>query len=692
MNLEPLRTADLDESELAERGQHIDAMEQLASLAASALRVPMVLMALPGSPNERACIVAGTGEIPRWSAADEAALWRSGLVELVSAGPFEMRDMTRNYPLDQLRIFAQLRLGSLLGVPVRSTSDHVYGVICAAYSTPTSWNDDDRAMLQQFAQLAAADHELRRRVDEHAENEARLRFNADHDALTGLATRGALLERLRDALERPPRPVAELRGSSDHVLAPPAEDLVAVFRVDVENFSAVNARFGHQVGDQVLTAAGRRLSRAAGRDALVARMGGDQFAAVVERLETMDAVQRMSEQLREACEQPMLVGTERVSLRTRVGVSSSATTAMLAEHLLFRADVAVGRATPPPAAILAPEHDVQPTTTIGAEAAGEALAESAPIEVVESMAVDVAESMPVKAAASTRVEIADAIPAHGATSRSASTSRRVDMITATMATDVRPPVLVVAERSPPTERVIAPVVTVEASALRGANAARVLPPPAHLSPIGARPKATTSMPLADLRRRRSTAGLFRRIAQTVRSWTSLVRNAIEFAKLDTGELRLHVDDVEVATLLEELKHDVVTQTYLKGLHYHPSTCARDIIVRADPSKVRRVLQHLLANAIKFTESGGEIAVECETNAQAVRIRVTDTGCGIPATWLAQVFEPYVQVDAHHLPPGQRGLGLGLAISQRLAVAMGGELEAESDVGSGSSFTLTLLRG
>jgi len=235
-------------------------------------------------------------------------------------------------------------------------------------------------------------------------------------------------------------------------------------------------------------------------------------------------------------------------------------------------------------------------------------------------------------------------------------------------------------------------VKVDVAGDRSANASRRVAPLAHVSSLVSRPRGATSMPQADIRRRRSTAGPFRRIAQTVRSWTSLVRNAIEFAKLDRGELRLHVDDVEVASLLDELKHDVVRQTYLKGLHYHPSTCPRDIIVRADPSKVRRVLRHLLANAIKFTEPGGEIAVECETNAQAVRIRVTDTGRGIPATWLTQVFEPYVQVDAHLMPRGQRGRGLGLAISQRLAVAMGGALEVESDVGSGSTFALTLLRG
>jgi signal transduction histidine kinase len=114
-------------------------------------------------------------------------------------------------------------------------------------------------------------------------------------------------------------------------------------------------------------------------------------------------------------------------------------------------------------------------------------------------------------------------------------------------------------------------------------------------------------------------------------------------------------------------------------------------VRADPVKLRRVLRHLVENAIKFTEAGGEIAVECDANHQAVRICVRDTGRGIPVSWLTHVFEPYVQVDAHLMPRGQRGLGLGLAISQRLATGMGGALDVESEMGKGSTFTLTLLR-
>jgi signal transduction histidine kinase len=193
------------------------------------------------------------------------------------------------------------------------------------------------------------------------------------------------------------------------------------------------------------------------------------------------------------------------------------------------------------------------------------------------------------------------------------------------------------------------------------------------------------------RRERPSPGWFGRLGRSWRSMTGLLRNAIEFAKLDAGEIALHCVDVAVDPLLLELRHDVVPQTYAKAIHFHTSSCASDVSVRADPLKLRRVLHHLVANAIKFTEAGGEISIECEANRQAVRICVRDTGRGIPATWLTQVFEPYVQVDAHLMPRGQRGLGLGLAISQRLATGMGGALDVESEMGKGSAFTLTLLR-
>jgi signal transduction histidine kinase len=114
-------------------------------------------------------------------------------------------------------------------------------------------------------------------------------------------------------------------------------------------------------------------------------------------------------------------------------------------------------------------------------------------------------------------------------------------------------------------------------------------------------------------------------------------------------------------------------------------------VRADPEKVRQVILNLVANAVKFTEPGGEIAIRCDADDATVRVRVADTGRGIGAEQMGRIFDPFVQVDRHLTPASQQGVGLGLAISRDLARAMGGQLSAESEPGRGSTFTLELPR-
>jgi signal transduction histidine kinase len=120
----------------------------------------------------------------------------------------------------------------------------------------------------------------------------------------------------------------------------------------------------------------------------------------------------------------------------------------------------------------------------------------------------------------------------------------------------------------------------------------------------------------------------------------------------------------------------------------------DLAVHADRDKAEQVLLNLLGNAVKFTPRGGRVrigAVRDEQPSPRVRLNVEDTGIGIPADRLEQVFEPFVQVSAD---PRRRaeGTGLGLAISRDLARGMGGDLTARSEVGRGSTFTLELPAG
>jgi signal transduction histidine kinase len=107
----------------------------------------------------------------------------------------------------------------------------------------------------------------------------------------------------------------------------------------------------------------------------------------------------------------------------------------------------------------------------------------------------------------------------------------------------------------------------------------------------------------------------------------------------------------------------------------------------DEEKLRQIVINLLSNAAKFTASGS-IRLDVQAEGENVRIAVTDTGIGIAADKLGQVFEEFEQADASSTRL-YGGTGLGLAIARRLARLMGGEVEAQSVPGRGSTFTLTL---
>ena len=318
------------------------AMERIVGLAATALRAPFAFILLTG--DDRRCFAAGP-QMPDWTSHDTGALWRSGIVERIQKGTVEMRDVMAELSPEQRATAAGLAIGSLLGVPLTSSSGDVIGIICAADPSPTLWNEDDAEMLRGFASAAASDWELRRAVAEHEANERRMQFDANHDALTGLANRSVLLTRLREALERPATPPpAPSSPQWDGVLDARSEELVAVFFLDVNDFRSVNERFGHHVGDQLLATLGRRLQQSAGPNAVVARLGGDEFAVLVEKLEGADVAEELAERFRVVLAQPTSVGGESVTLTVSVGIALSTTAVELAEHVLRGADLAMARA------------------------------------------------------------------------------------------------------------------------------------------------------------------------------------------------------------------------------------------------------------------------------------------------------------------------------------------------------------
>lgn len=124
-----------------------------------------------------------------------------------------------------------------------------------------------------------------------------------------------------------------------------------------------------------------------------------------------------------------------------------------------------------------------------------------------------------------------------------------------------------------------------------------------------------------------------------------------------------------------------------GLEVRFSCALSRHVCAVDPRLLEQLLFHLLSNAFKFTPSGGTVTVELRVQSRRVLLSVTDTGQGIPPERLASLFDSYLHTD--HLNPPPCGMGLGLALCRRIAERHGGMLMAESQVGRGSRFTLSL---
>jgi len=174
---------------------------------------------------------------------------------------------------------------------------------------------------------------------------------------------------------------------------------------------------------------------------------------------------------------------------------------------------------------------------------------------------------------------------------------------------------------------------------------------------------------------------------------SLINDILNFARIEAGQLRYHLEPVPIPELLGDLEALVAPQVAQRGLTYENARGESGLAVWADVEKTRQILLNLVTNAIKFTHPGGSIRVSYHRASGGVRIRVRDTGRGIAPEQQERVFDPFVQVDRHLTAESQQGVGLGLAISRDLARGMGGDLGLESEVGKGSTFTLWLpVRG
>jgi CheY-like chemotaxis protein len=171
----------------------------------------------------------------------------------------------------------------------------------------------------------------------------------------------------------------------------------------------------------------------------------------------------------------------------------------------------------------------------------------------------------------------------------------------------------------------------------------------------------------------------------------ILNATLEYSSLEAGHLSLDEGEFSLRELIESTIAQQASKAESKGLEVHATYDARlPETMMGDAPRLRQLLSHFLANAIKFTHTGGvELRVLRDPGADDIlRIDVEDTGIGIPAEEMGRIFESFRQVDSG-LSRMYPGLGLGLALARKLALLMQGRISVESTPGKGSTFTLRI---
>jgi PAS domain S-box-containing protein len=181
-----------------------------------------------------------------------------------------------------------------------------------------------------------------------------------------------------------------------------------------------------------------------------------------------------------------------------------------------------------------------------------------------------------------------------------------------------------------------------------------------------------------------------RIRRSQQHLLSLINDILNFSRLEAGHVTFQIEPVSLGDAMESATSMIIPQAEAKRITFEWDRCPSAVLALADGPKVEQILLNLLSNAVKFTPAAGRLSMRCEATTDHVMVHIEDSGSGIPHDRLEVIFEPFVQLD-RSLDNPREGAGLGLAISRDLARGMHGDLSVKSEVGVGSTFTLSLQR-
>jgi two-component system, OmpR family, sensor histidine kinase BaeS len=166
---------------------------------------------------------------------------------------------------------------------------------------------------------------------------------------------------------------------------------------------------------------------------------------------------------------------------------------------------------------------------------------------------------------------------------------------------------------------------------------------------------------------------------------------LELARWEGGRLRIDVQEMDLTELVRGTLDEWTPEARRRGISLQVRLPVGPLLMTGDPIRLTQALGNLIENALKYAGASGWVRVDLATPTEGTgmyEVAVTDSGPGIPAEVLPQIFDRYFRVEGR-ASGGPGGMGLGLAIARAIVLAHGGELTAESPRGSGARFTLRL---
>jgi signal transduction histidine kinase len=178
-----------------------------------------------------------------------------------------------------------------------------------------------------------------------------------------------------------------------------------------------------------------------------------------------------------------------------------------------------------------------------------------------------------------------------------------------------------------------------------------------------------------------------RIKASARHLLSLIDEILTFTRIDAGREEVELAETSVTSVLKEAAELIDPLAKEKRLPVEIVPPQPDIVLETDTTKVRQMIVNLLSNAVKFTD-GGRITLSAQQQGEEVMINVADTGIGISEEYLQRIFEPFWQLE-QKATRRAGGTGLGLTVTKRLAMLLGGDVSVRSRPEEGTTFTISL---